>query len=180
MLEIRKRTRNEFGAAVSNKPLAAGKNTVGKTYGESVCATIAPPDMYNRQKDSGKSMAELFESSGVKLTRADNSRIQGWMNLKEWLKVQKNEDGKCTARLHISKSSKELIRCLPQLMHDKDLQMDAATEPHDITHICDALRYLCMYRTGQSSKKVNKSFEEKYKDRAIRACRQGAGGAFIS
>lgn len=166
----------ESGLIVSE----AARRILDMSYGEDVCTTVAPPDMYNRQKDSGKSMAELFESEGVKLTRADNSRIQGWMNLKEWLKPVKDETGKCTARLHISASSTELIRCLPQLMHDKDSQMDAATEPHDITHICDALRYLCMYRTGHSSQKVQKSFTQKYKDRAIRACRQGTGGRFFS
>ena len=37
---------------------------------------------------------------------------------------------------------KELIRCIPLLQHDDKNPNDVATEPHDITHAPDALRYL--------------------------------------
>jgi hypothetical protein len=30
-------------------------------------------------------------------------------------------------------------------VHDDKKPTDAATEPHDITHICDALRYFAVY-----------------------------------
>ena len=46
---------------------------------EQISCTIAPPDMWNRQKDSGKSMAELFAENGLGLLKASNNRIQGWM-----------------------------------------------------------------------------------------------------
>ena len=48
--------------------------------------TIAPPDMWNRQKDSGRSMAELFMENGVGIIRGSNNRVQGWMAVKELLK----------------------------------------------------------------------------------------------
>ncbi len=166
----------ESGLIVSE----AAKRIIALSYDEKIVTTVAPPDMYNRQKDSGKSMAELFEQEGVKLTRADNSRIQGWMNLKEWLKPIKGEGGKYSSRLHIFSSCKELTRCLPLLVHDKDASMDCSTEPHEITHICDALRYLCMHRTGESKKKQEKSYTQKCRERAIRKCRHGAGGGFFT
>ncbi len=147
---------------------------------EKIQTTVAPPDMYNRQKDTGKSMAECFEDAGVKLCRADNSRVQGWMNLKEWLKVKQTSDGKRTARLHISSECRELIRCLPQLMHDTHESMDASTEPHEITHICDALRYMCMYKSSASRPRLSKTYEQKYRERAIKACRTGVGGGYFS
>ena len=78
--------------------------------------TIAPPDMWNRQKDSGKSMAELFAQSGIGLLRASNNRVQGWMATKEMLKPMKNEKDK--PGLLITSECKGLIRnilatCLP-------------------------------------------------------------------
>lgn len=109
---------------------------------EQVSMTAAPPDMWSRQKDSGKTMAELFMVNGIGLVKASNSRLQGWMAVKEALKPMK--DGK--PELLISSDCPGLIYNLPALMHDAKNPSDCATEPHAITHICDALRYLCVTR----------------------------------
>lgn len=108
-----------------------------------VYCTFAPPDLWARQKDSGKSIAMLFAQYGVPLTAADNNRIGGWMALKEWLKV---ENG--VSRLCISRVCENLLRCLPSLLADKKRIGDCATEPHEITHLPDALRYFAVMQTG--------------------------------
>ena len=36
---------------------------------------------------------------------------------------------------------------MPLILHDDKNPSDCSTEPHDITHICDALRYFCVTRT---------------------------------
>lgn len=107
--------------------------------------TIAPPDMWNRQKDSGKSMAELYAENGVGLLRASNNRIQGWMAVKEQLKPMKSERDK--PGLLVTEDCVGLIRNLPAIQHDEKNPSDCATEPHEITHIVDALRYFCVTRT---------------------------------
>ena len=101
---------------------------------EHIECTIAPPDMWNRQKDSGKSMAELFAENGLGLLRASNNRIQGWMALKEMLKPLKNEQDK--PGLLVTEDCTGLIANLPAIQHDEKNPSDCATEPHDITHIC--------------------------------------------
>ena len=53
--------------------------------GERIYQTIAPPDLWNRRQDSGKSAAELFYEQGVTLVKAQNNRVMGWMDLHEWL-----------------------------------------------------------------------------------------------
>jgi phage terminase large subunit len=104
---------------------------------EPVYETLAPPDLWNRQKDTGRSMWELFEDNGVKLTRADANRVQGWINVKEWLKPVPSPDGDgMTARLKIFSNCAELIRCLPALQRDAKNPTDCATVPHEITHVC--------------------------------------------
>lgn len=112
---------------------------------EHIECTIAPPDMWSRQKDSGKSMAELFAENGVGLLRASNNRIQGWMALKELLKPTESDADK--PGLLVTEECKGLIRNLPTIQHDEKNPSDCATEPHDITHICDALRYFAVTRT---------------------------------
>ena len=115
---------------------------------EHIQMTIAPPDMWNRQKDSGKNMAEIFAQNGVGLIKASNNRIQGWMAVKEMLKPLDGNAGR--PGLLVSKECKGLIRNLQLIQHDEKNPSDCATEPHEITHICDALRYYCVTRTLKS------------------------------
>lgn len=112
---------------------------------ETIIGTIAPGDLWNRQKDTGKTMAELFVQWGTPLLRAKgvSDRVQGWILLKEALKMR--EDG--TPGLLVTEDCRGLIRNLPALQHSEQDPSDCATEPHDITHVCDALRYFIRFRT---------------------------------
>ena len=60
--------------------------------GENIITTYAPPDMWNRQKDTGRTMAELFISNGIPITKSDNNRVQGHMLIKEMLAPVKLKD----------------------------------------------------------------------------------------
>lgn len=117
---------------------------------EHIEVTMAPPDMWNRQKDSGRSMAELFMENGVGILRASNNRIQGWMAVKEMLKPMRSE--KDRPGLLVTEDCKALYTNLPAIQHDEKNPSDCATEPHDITHICDAMRYFCVTRTLQAER----------------------------
>ena len=115
---------------------------------------IAPADLWSRQKDSGKSIAELFCEGGVYLTKLTPSRIDGWLALKEWLKT--DESGR--PMMIIDKKCVNILRTLPLLMHDPHRQGDAATEPHEITHAPDALRYFASFRVCAAKQKSGGSF----------------------
>ena len=125
----------------------------------------APPDLWNRNRDTGKSTAELFYEGGIDLTKASNNRIAGWLNVKEWLKVRKVRDEQTgelyeDSDLKIFSNCINLIKYLPQLQHDEKEPNDVATEPHEPTHITDALRYFCVSRTAPTKevKNVEKTF----------------------
>ena len=102
---------------------------------EEIYATLAPPDLFSRSQESGKSKASLFASYGIHFTKSSNNREAGWLSLKELLR---EKDG--APALSIFSHCTELIRCLPALQIDKHRPSDCATEPHDITHAPDALR----------------------------------------
>lgn len=108
---------------------------------EHIEAVFAPPDLWNRQRDSGESIADMWMAQGLSLIKASNERVQGWLALKEWLKPGQDEFGKPRARLQIFSTCHNLIRVLPQLCHDKKNPQDAAIIPHELTHAPDALRY---------------------------------------
>ena len=110
---------------------------------EQIQFTVAPPDMWSTQKDSGRTMAEIFTENGIGLVRASSQRIQGWMVVKEFLKLR--PDGK--PGMLFTTDCPRIIRDLPALQHDEKNPSDVAKEPHDITHSPDAIRYALIYRT---------------------------------
>ncbi len=110
--------------------------------GEDVLITFAPPDLWSRQKDTGMTIAELFNENGVPLERTDNSRVQGHMMIKELLSAR--EDGR--PGLLIFDRCGHLIEDLRDIQADGKNPDDCAREPHEVTHSVDALRYFCVSR----------------------------------
>ena len=110
---------------------------------EKIQIDYAPPDLWNRNKDTGKSTADIFAENGQYLTKADNNRVTGWLAVHEWLKTYKDEQGQLNSKLKIFSNCINLIRTLPALQHDEKNPNDVAVEPHELTHAPDALRYFC-------------------------------------
>lgn len=111
----------------------------------------APPDLNNRQKDVGKSIMDLFREYGEHLTKSDNRRVDGWLALKEWLKPIERKDPttgevKTTSRMKIFSNCTNLIKSLSSIQRSDSDPNDCATQPHDITHSADAIRYFAIMR----------------------------------
>lgn len=107
---------------------------------EDIYATLAPPDMWSRTQESGKTKAGLFSEYGVNMTKTSSDRECGWLALKEMLMV-----GEGGPRLRIFSTCTEIIRCLPALTVDKLRPTDCSTEPHELTHAPDALRGFAIF-----------------------------------
>lgn len=102
---------------------------------------VAPPDLWNRRQDTGKSVAEIFAEHGLMLRKVSNDRAQGWLGLKEWLKPRLDEFGEKKPKLRIFSNCTEIIRTLPSLVHDEHKFNDISDKIHEYTHGPDALRY---------------------------------------
>ena len=111
---------------------------------EDVYATLAPPDLWSRSQETGRSKASLFSEFGVSFTKTSNDREAGWLSLKELLRTEK-------PRLQIFSVCTEIIKCLPALQIDKIRTSDCATEPHEITHAPDALRGFAIFYAAPKS-----------------------------
>ena len=128
---------------------------------DKIVCTYAPPDLWNRRQDTGKSAAEIFAASGVPFIKSKNDRVNGWYAVKEWLKPMQQQDeqtGKeiTTAKLKIFSNCANLIRSLPQLQRDEKNPNDVANEPHELTHGPDALRYFCSMRQSPTKESIKK------------------------
>lgn len=116
---------------------------------EDIFCTYAPGDLWSRQKDTGRTMEEIFAACGAPLVRASRARRAGWMAVKESLRAM--HEGEKRGGLLICENCRALIRSLRTIQHDVHDPNDCATEPHDITHMADALRYFCvMHRPAQA------------------------------
>ncbi len=125
-----------------NLPISeAARAILEATNGDDVYAFLAPPDLWGRSQETGKSKAILFGEAGLHIVKSSNDREAGWLAVKELLKV--NEDGE--PRLHIFRNCNTLITHLPQLIIDPKRPTDTLNEPHEITHSPDALRYFSIY-----------------------------------
>ena len=109
---------------------------------------LAPPDLWNARQESGKSVADIFAEHGVYLTKTSNDRVNGWLAVKEWLKVREGADGVKRPRIRFFPNCRNIIRCLPLLQYDEHRANDVANSPHELTHAPDALRGFCVYWTA--------------------------------
>ena len=125
----------------------------------------APRDLWNRRQETGKSVADIFYENGIYLTKTSVDRVDGWLATKEWLKVIDSRDIETgepikTSKLKIFRNCSNLIKNLPQVQIDEKNPNDVATEPHEPTHICDALRYFCVNFTYSAEMPIKKTVEE--------------------
>ena len=118
-----------------------------RSRGESISYTVASPDMWQKRGAvlsgaggfEGETLAELFTSSGLSLTPADNSRVPGWNRVRDFLAVA--PDGR--PNWLCFSDCRNLIRQLPALQFDQHNREDAADGDD---HAPEALRYALMSR----------------------------------
>lgn len=114
-----------------------------RTLDESkIVCTYAPKDMCQTNRATGKSQAEMFADEGLPLSIVSNGRVDGWLNMANWLHPVPDGTGAVQPRLKIFSNCVNLIRTIPLLQRDDKNNTDCAKEPHEITHAPDALRYL--------------------------------------
>jgi hypothetical protein len=137
----------------SNLIVSEAAKKINDMTKEKITIDYAPPDLWNRNRDTGKSTVDIFAENGQYLTKADNNRIPGWLAVHEWLKVYEDEQGQKTSRVHIFSNCVNLIRTLPAIQIDEKNPNDVAIEPHELTHAPDAFRYFCtMWQTPMIKK----------------------------
>ncbi|MEG1972907.1 MAG: hypothetical protein RR315_07060, partial [Oscillospiraceae bacterium] len=131
--------------------VSAAAKVIIEMTDESIDTYYAPPDLWNKHSDTGKSTADIFAEQGICLVMAKNDRISGWRDLAEWLQPHDDEQGQRTADLLIFENCFNLIRTLPALQYDDKNPNDCAKEPHELTHAPDALRYFVAGRPRRTS-----------------------------
>jgi len=146
--------------------------------GESILCTFAPPDIWSRQKDSGRTMAEIFALNGLPLRKCGSSRVQGHLMLKECLcpiplrdpeVIALFPDGQAPDRLPglmFFSNVTKVFEDMKSIQADERDPNDCAKQPHELTHTVDAARYMAISRWlaadehKQERELLRQSFEE--------------------
>lgn len=119
---------------------------------------LAPPDLWNRSQETGKSRAILFAESGLRLTKVNNDLKAGCLAIKENTSHGEGMKSKLTI---YKNSAPNLLNSLKKIQHDEKKPEVYAKDPHELTHSIDGLRYYCIYWTHGatiSEKKVRKKW----------------------
>lgn len=161
--------------AESDKVISQGAEEIrALTEEENVFYTVAPDDLWARSQETAKSKADIFRENGLSLLKGNRNREAGWLAIKELLTVKNGE-----SRLKIFSTCVDLIECLPALQRDAKKPTDCMTEPHDITHLPDALRYFCLQYTTPAKEEDKRTKTEKdlqrYKNKMLNGGRSRRG-----
>ena len=161
--------------AESDKVISQGSEEIRTlTDAENIFYTVAPDDLWARSQETAKSKADIFRENGLSLLKGNRNREAGWLAIKELLTVKNGE-----SRLKIFSTCVDLIECLPALQRDAKKPTDCMTEPHDITHLPDALRYFCLQYTTPAKEEDKRTKTEKdlqrYKNKMLNGGRSRRG-----
>jgi phage terminase large subunit len=161
--------------AESDKVISQGAEEIRALTEEgNIFYTVAPDDLWARSQETAKSKADIFRENGLSLLKGNRNREAGWLAIKELLTVKNGE-----SRLKIFSNCVNLIECLPALQRDAKKPTDCMTEPHDITHLPDALRYFCLQYTTPAKEEDNRTKFEKdlqrYKNKMLNGGRKRRG-----
>lgn len=99
---------------------------------------VADPAIWGT--DTGESIAEIGEKYQVYFNKADNSRLNGWMQCQYRLQF----DDMDKPMVYFFNTCKHAIRTLPLLMYSETKFEDLDTSQED--HFADSFRYFCLAR----------------------------------
>lgn len=157
--------------AEHDKIISAGAEDILRNTDEQIDYTVAPDDLWARSQESAKAKADLFRESGLPLIKGNRNRESGWLAIKELLRINNGE-----SRLVIFNTCANLIEHLTALQRDAHRPNDCLTEPHEITHLPDALRYFALqYTTPAKETEKRSEFEiqlARAKEKSLRQARR--------
>lgn len=135
-----------------------GEGIVKREKGETISYRVADPSCW--KVDGGPSIASRMAKSGAQFRKADNSRINGWDQMRQRMigdgdpEVEEDID----PMIYVFDTCLDSIRTIPMLQHDSNKPEDLNSEMED--HAADDWRYACMSRPFSRTVPVKKKAPE--------------------
>lgn len=120
---------------------------------------LAPDDLWNRNSQTGRSTADVFSDQGISLVKVNRDLFNGCIQMKEHLRVPENGKPKLT---FLYGTCDKLLHDLQKIQKDKKKPTVYAKEPHELTHLPDALRYFCTWWASPATEEIKKKQEKRW------------------
>lgn len=154
--------------AESDKKISSGtKDILDLSSAEKIEYTVAPPDLWARSQESAKCKADIFSENGLPLLKGSNDREAGWLAMKELFEIKETDEGK-ESHFYIFSNCVKVIEHIPALQRDSKKPTDCMKEPHEITHLPDAVRYYALQRISPPKVKTEKKALQKHRERILK------------
>lgn len=146
---------DKTGHAIAYREYNAPNQTIGQaaeivlklSKGEEIELFLAPPDLWSRSQESGKSRAQLFHEAGLDLTQSSRDFPAGCAAMKEWLST---DPATGTPWMQFY-NCPTLYRHMQKIQKDEKNPDVYAKQPHSLTHAPDSLRYFCVWWSSPAS-----------------------------
>lgn len=138
---------------------------VSRSAYEHIDAYIAPDDLWNRRQETGKSVADIFYENGVNLFKVNRDMFNGCIQVKEHIAV--NEHTGKPQLMFLYGTCDILIHDMQKIQKDKAKPTIYAKNPHELTHLNDALRYYCTFWTTKAGQEEKKRKQNRWTDDMI-------------
>lgn len=108
---------------------------------EEISIILSDPAIVQKKSETtGSSAKDEMAKVGIHIKPANNSRISGWNVVRKYLKVARDPNSReLNSKLKITSNCSNLIRTLPEQLHDDKNPEDLNTKLED--HAADTLRY---------------------------------------
>lgn len=160
MLSVHWLAIGEDGHAIVYRELDQPNMTIGAAVDaiksancdEDISAYLAPPDLWSRSQESGKSRAELFHEAGLDLEKSSRDFPAGCAAIHEWLRIDPETDTPYMTFHNVPHLWDDMCKIQ---VDEKDANVYSKT-PHILTHSVDSLRYFCVWWASPAQPKENK------------------------
>ena len=140
-------------SAASDRILRTTEELIEREEISRVEQYLAPPDLWNRSQETGKSRAIIFAENGLNLTKVNNDIKAGCLAIKENTSHIEGQKGRLTI---LNKCAPNLLNSFKKIQKDEKKPEIYAKDPHELTHSVDALRYYCIYWTHGGTNRADK------------------------
>ena len=125
---------------------------------ENIYQWFAPSDLDNKNNQTGKSTLDILREAGLPFVKVSNRKVDGCVNMHEWLRPYEDEQHIKTAPLMFFSTCTNVINALASIQCDEKDPNVFAGEPHELTHSTTAI----MYFTAGRPRGGKKPEAEKY------------------
>ena len=110
------------------------------TEDEEISVVVADPSVVSKEKDDGNTFEDEFNALGYTVIGGKNERIEGWNLVRKYLSPYEDPNsGRLIAKLSVTENCTNLIRTIPEMVHDTVRVEDMNTKGED--HPSDSIRY---------------------------------------